>query len=154
MHRKTPALESLFNKVAGLNPTQDGPFRGFSRIGGESLPPPSFCTHILQWWNFGTVTLYLKKIQKIYESRDAPLEFCRHQHFFTLNQQISLYQEIQIQPAFWYVISNSFNFFWVQKDVFNNHGYNFNNVSKNGYSRLSWSKGILKKTLWRHHFCP
>ena len=28
IHRKTTALESLFNKVAGLNPIQDGPLRG------------------------------------------------------------------------------------------------------------------------------
>ena len=37
----------------------------------------------------GTVIPYPKKIQKIYESRDTP------RHFFTGNQQFSLYQEIQ-----------------------------------------------------------
>ena len=36
----------------------------------------------------GTVIPYLKKIQKLYESRDTPLEFA--------NQEILLYQEIQI----------------------------------------------------------
>ena len=30
---------------------------------------------------FGTVIPYLKKIQKLYESCDTPLEFCWHQHF-------------------------------------------------------------------------
>ena len=44
----------------------------------------------------GTVIPYLKMIQKIYESCDKPREFCRDQHFFTGNQQILLYQEIQI----------------------------------------------------------
>ena len=39
---------------------------------------------------------YLKKIQREYESRDTPLKICCHQHFFTENQQILLYQEIQI----------------------------------------------------------
>ena len=43
----------------------------------------------------GTVIPYLKKIQKIYESRDTPPDFYRHQ-IFTGNQQILLYQEIQI----------------------------------------------------------
>ena len=43
-----------------------------------------------------TVTPYLMKIQKLYESRDAPPEFFWHKHFFTGNQQILLYQEIQI----------------------------------------------------------
>ena len=28
------------------------------------------------WMKLGTVIPYLKKIQKIYESRDTPLEFC------------------------------------------------------------------------------
>ena len=44
----------------------------------------------------GTVISYLKRIQKIYESRDTPPEFYWHQHLFTGNQQILLYQEIQI----------------------------------------------------------
>ena len=43
-----------------------------------------------------TVMPYLKKIQKIYEPRDTPLEFCRYQRFFDINQQILLNQEIQI----------------------------------------------------------
>ena len=29
----------------------------------------------------GTVIPYLKKIQKVYESRNTPFEFCRNQHF-------------------------------------------------------------------------
>ena len=37
-----------------------------------------------------TVIPFLKKIQKLYESRDTPLDF------FTENQQILLYQEIHI----------------------------------------------------------
>ena len=44
----------------------------------------------------GTAILDLRKIQKICKSRDIPLEFCWHQHFFTGNQQILLYQEMQI----------------------------------------------------------
>ena len=44
----------------------------------------------------GAVIPYLNKIQKIYELRDTTLEFCWHQHFFTGNQQILLYQEIRI----------------------------------------------------------
>ena len=44
----------------------------------------------------GTGMPYLRKIQKIYESGDAPLEFRWHQPFFTRNRQILLYQEIHI----------------------------------------------------------
>ena len=43
-----------------------------------------------------TVIPYLKKTPKIYESRDTRLDFCWNQHFFIKNQQILLYQEIQI----------------------------------------------------------
>ena len=60
-----------------------------------------------------TIIPYLKKIQNINESHDTPLEFCWHQHFFTRNQQILLHQEMQMYIAFWYIISNSFNFSWV-----------------------------------------
>ena len=30
----------------------------------------------------GTIIPYLKKFQELYESRETPLEFCWHQHFF------------------------------------------------------------------------
>ena len=44
---KTPALKSLFNKVAGLNRTQDGPFRGCSRTGeGQQAPQPLLLLYI------------------------------------------------------------------------------------------------------------
>ena len=70
----------------------------------------------------GAVIPFLKKIQSIYKSRDTPIKFCWHQHFFTKNQQLLLYQEIQIYIAFQYIIVNSFNFFWVYKDCFNKNG--------------------------------
>ena len=79
----------------------------------KALPLPKICHTYPTMMKLGTVIPYLKKIQKIYESRDTPLEFYWHQHFFTGNQQILLYQEIQIKIAFWYIISNSFDFSWV-----------------------------------------
>ena len=45
-------------RKGSLNPIQGRPFRGCSRMGG-----------------LGTVIPYLKKIKKLYESRDAPIEF-------------------------------------------------------------------------------
>ena len=65
-------------------------------------------------------------------------------HFFSGNQQILPYQKIQTQILFWCIISYSFNFFWAFQDSFNKHGYNFSDVSKNGYSRSSYNTGILK----------
>ena len=50
----------------------------------------------LTMMKLGTAILYLKKIQEIFKSRDTPLEFCLYQFFFTGNQQLLLYQEMQI----------------------------------------------------------
>ena len=46
--------------------------------GGEQKGPllPKICNTYPTMMKFGTVIPYPKKIQKIYESRDAPLEFC------------------------------------------------------------------------------
>ena len=80
-----------------LNPIQDGLLRGWSRMEGPKRPPiPKICHIYPTMMKLGTVISYLKKIQKIYESRDTRLGFCWHHHFFTRNQQILLYQEIQI----------------------------------------------------------
>ena len=64
-----------------LNPIQDGPFRGCSRMGGgeggaKRPPLPKICHTYPIKMKLGTVIPYLKKIKKIYESRDTPLEFC------------------------------------------------------------------------------
>ena len=46
----------------------------------------------------------------------------------------------------WYIISNSFNLFWVFKDFLDKHACNFDDVSKNGFLDLLeinviWNKG-------------
>ena len=73
-------------------------------------------------------TLYLKN-----ESLDTPSECCWHQNFFTGNKQIFLYEVMHMWIAFWYIISNSFNFSWAFEYFVNKHGYNFDYVSKNDY---------------------
>ena len=50
--------------------------------------------------------LTYRKFKKIFESRDTPP-----------SPWVLLYQEIQIQVVFWYIISNSFNFFWTLQIV-------------------------------------
>ena len=50
----------------------------------------------LTMMKLGTAILYPKKIQEIFKSRDTPLEFCLYQYFFTGNQQLLSYQEMQI----------------------------------------------------------
>ena len=77
-----------------FNPIPDGLFRGCSWM-GETKRPPSLksVTYNDETWHNYTLR---KEDPKIYELCDTPREFCWHQHFFTGNQQILLYQEIQI----------------------------------------------------------
>ena len=76
---------------ASFNPIQDGLFWGCSQIGerggGKKAPALKSVTHPTMM-KLGTVIPYLEEIQKIYESRDTPLEFRWHQYFFTGNKQI------------------------------------------------------------------
>ena len=43
---------------------------------GQERPLPKICHTYPTVMKLGTVIPYPKKIQKIYESRDTPLEFC------------------------------------------------------------------------------
>ena len=89
----------VFFYKPGINPIQDGHFRGCSRMGrGQKKPSslPKICHTYPTIMKIGTVMPYLKKMQKIYGTRDIRLDFCWQQHFFTGNRQMLLYQEIQI----------------------------------------------------------
>ena len=59
-----------------LNLTQDWHFWGWSRMRGPKRVIPKIChmypTMNQTWHSY----ILLKKIQKIYESHDTPLEFC------------------------------------------------------------------------------
>ena len=80
-----------------FNPFQDGYFRDCSRMGGPFWSPLPKIRHTYPtMMKLGTVIPYLRKIQKMYKSRDTFLKFCWHQHFLTGNQQILLHQEIHI----------------------------------------------------------
>ena len=85
-----------------VNPIQDGHFWGWSRMEGgkRPLPLPKICHTYPTVMKLGTVIPYLKKIQKIFESRDTPPDFCWHKHFFSVNKQILSYQEMRISIAF------------------------------------------------------
>ena len=137
-----------------INHIQDGLFRaahGWS--GGKKTPLPKICHTYPVTMKLGTVIRYLKKIQRLLNHMTHPLSSSDISTFFTGNQPILLYQEIQIYIPFRYLISNSSNFSWVFKDCFNKHGHNFDDVSKNGCPGLLKIK-VFWKRLWRHTFCP
>ena len=64
--------------VQNFNPIQDGHFWCCPRMrGGKKAPPlPKICHRYPTMMKLGTVIPYLKKIQKIYESRDTLPEYC------------------------------------------------------------------------------
>ena len=64
--------------------------------GGGLAPLPKIRHTYPTMMKLGTVTAYLRKIQKMYKSRDTFLDSCRHPHFFTGNQQILPNQEVHI----------------------------------------------------------
>ena len=64
--------------------------------GSKKAPFPKICHTYPTVMKLSTVKPYLKKIQIICESRYATLEFCWQQYFLTGNQQLLLYQEIQM----------------------------------------------------------
>ena len=64
--------------VNRLNPIDDAPFWGCSRIGGSQKDPlslPKICHTYPTMLKLGTVIPYLKKIQKLCKSRDTRLKF-------------------------------------------------------------------------------
>ena len=77
-------------------------------MGDGTGPLSKICLAYPTMLKLGIVRPYITEIQKVYEWRDTPLEFCWHQHFLTGNQQIFLYQEIEIYIAFWHIFENFF----------------------------------------------
>ena len=65
-------------------------------LDGHFGTAPGICHTYPKLMKLVTVILYLRKIQKIYKSRDIPLEFGWYQHFLSGIRQILLYLEIQI----------------------------------------------------------
>ena len=65
------------DKRKNICPIQDGHFRGCSRmVGGQKAPLPKIFHTYPTMMKLGTVISYIKNIQKIYESRDTPPEYC------------------------------------------------------------------------------
>ena len=58
--------------------------------GAKRFPLPKICHKYSAMMKLGIVLPYLMKIQKMYKSRDTPLDSCWHQSFFTVNQHIFL----------------------------------------------------------------
>ena len=73
IRRKTPALESLFNKFAGLNPIQMDFFGVAHGQDAKEARLYKICYAHSTMMKLGTGIPYLKKMQKIYESHDMSI---------------------------------------------------------------------------------
>ena len=90
----TIQLNSKISKL--VNPIQDGHFRDYLRMGVVKRPNSlKSVRHILQWW----------KLAQLYLAWRRPKKYMNHVHslwvllasvFFIENQQILLYQKMQI----------------------------------------------------------
>ena len=88
-------------------------------------------THIQHWWTLEQLYLTHRRLKNIWITWHT-LWILLTLASFARNQQMLLYQGIQIKIAFWYIISNSFTFFWVFKNFVSKHGCNFDDFSKKG----------------------
>ena len=110
-----------------FNPIQDGHFWGCSQIGGG---PPSFLksvADILQWWN-------LTDPKNIWITWHTPWVLLTSAFFHRKSANFVISRNTDIDCI---LVHNSFSFSWVFKDFFNKPGYNFDDISKNGYPRPS-----------------
>ena len=80
-----------------LNSLTNNFFVNLIQVG--SFPFPKTCHTYTAMMRLSMIIPYLMKIQNIYKSRDTAIKFCWHQYIFTKNQQLYLYQEIQIKIA-------------------------------------------------------
>ena len=88
----------------------------------------------------------LPKVSEYMNHVRYPLSSAGISIFSRGNQHILLYQKVQIETAFWCIISNYFNFFWVFKDFFNKNGYYLMMSAKMATlglfkANLFWNKG-------------
>ena len=92
--------------------------------GGQKRAPPQ------KMMTLGTVIPYPKKIQTICKSRDTPLEFWWHQHFFTENQENFAIPRNTDIDWIWTQFLILLTFF--EQGFLNEHDCNFDHVSKIG----------------------
>ena len=118
-------------------PYSEWAFSGLRKDGREAERLPKICHIYLTMMKLSRVIPYLKKIKKYMKKRDAPLDFCWHQHFLSEINKFCYIKKYRYKLHFDTQFLILLTFFWVFKDSFNKNVYNFDDVSKDGYSRPS-----------------
>ena len=99
---------------------------------------PKICHTYTIKMKLGIVIPYLKKIPKIYESRDASLSSADISLSSSEISKFCYIRKYKCRLHFGYIISNSFDLFLESLEILiDKYGYNFDDFSKIGYSRLS-----------------
>ena len=124
-----------------LDPMQDGLFCGCSRMAGggggqKGLHPLKFATHILQWWNLASYTLHKKEPKNIWITWHTPCVVLTSAFFHRKSANLAIFKNTDIDC----ILAHNLRFFKLflsLRRFFNKHGYNFDNVSKIGFSSAS-----------------
>ena len=104
-----------------FNPIQDGAFRACSRMArgggwGEKATLPKICHTYPTKIKLGSYTLPKEDPKNMWITRQTPWVLLRAAPFHWNSANFA--KKMQIQIAFWYIISKSFSFFWVFKKSF------------------------------------
>ena len=86
-------------------------------------------THILLWWNLKKSYFTYTRSKKYMNHVTQPLNPADISIYAPEISKFAISRNTD-KAAFWYMISNSFNFFWAFKGCFYKHGYNFDDISK------------------------
>ena len=123
-----------------LDPMQDGLFCGCSRMAGgggqKGLHSLKFATHILQWWNLASYTLHKKEPKNIWITWHTPCVVLTSAFFHRKSANLAIFKNTDIDC----ILAHNLRFFKLflsLRRFFNKHGYNFDNVSKIGFSSAS-----------------
>ena len=121
-----------------FNPIQNGLFWGCSRMRQGLFGPRSVKsgTQILQWGNLAQLYLTWGSSKKCINHVTHPLGSADISIFHRKSANFATSRNPHID---WILIYNFnfFNFSWVFSNCFKKHGYKFDDVSKNNYSRSS-----------------
>ena len=104
--------------------------------GQKGLHSLKFATHILQWWNLASYTLHKKEPKNIWITWHTPCVVLTSAFFHRKSANLAIFKNTDIDC----ILAHNLRFFKLflsLRRFFNKHGYNFDNVSKIGFSSAS-----------------
>ena len=104
--------------------------------GQKGLHSLKFATHILQWWNLASYTLHKKEPKNIWITWHTPCVVLTSAFFHRKSANLAIFKNRYIDCILAHNL-RFFKHFLSLRKFFNKHGYNFDNVSKIGFSSAS-----------------